>query len=116
MARVIDPNAWEDHEPGRMFNEPEVQEVYLRNFAEAVAERRSPSLEAADRILARFSFPSQPVYDEEKIVAWFDSVRERVPYRFGGFQRIWLDDDALAAALVAALRGGELTREEGNRG
>jgi hypothetical protein len=70
----------------------------------------------ADALLARFSFPSQPVYDEEKIVAWFDSVRERVPYRFGGFQRIWLDDDALAAALVAALRGGDLTREETNRG
>lgn len=78
----------------------------------------------ADRTLARFSFPSQPVYDEEKIVALVRgaigyapaplSIRDHPEIRFE--HRTAADADGLVeritAALVAALRSGELTREE----
>lgn len=61
-----------------------------------------------DAILARFSFPSQPVYDEEKIARFMaDALRDdREGFGSCDFPRDF------AAALVAALRGGELTREE----
>lgn len=61
-----------------------------------------------DAILARFSVPSQPVYDEEKIARWL--------YEEFSFAGDVVSPKGLAAALVAALRGGELTREETSRG
>lgn len=65
-----------------------------------------------DAILARFSFPSQPVYDEEAIARFTaDALRDDRE----GFGSCDLPRD-FAAALVAALRGGELTREETNGG
>lgn len=76
------------------------------------------ALVIADALLARFSVPSQPVYDEEKIARWLayvasdwthnDCGDDDHPFGHTNWQA-WLDE---AAALVAALRGGELTREE----
>ena len=63
-----------------------------------------------DALLARFSFPSQPAYDEEKVADWFATFAVQTnPYGLS----IPIDQaHEAAAALVAALRGGELTREE----
>lgn len=60
---------------------------------------------AADALLDRFSIPSQPVYDEEKIARWL--------YEEFSFAGDVVSPKGLAAALVTALRGGELNREEG---
>lgn len=57
---------------------------------------------------ARFSVPSQPVYDEEAIARWL----RQAP----GIDWLATTPQEIAAALAAALRGGELTREETNRG
>jgi len=71
----------------------------------------------ADALLARFSFPSQPVYDEEAIAKWLCSQScARVD---GSCWRVGTSAErdehrADAAALVAALQSGELTREETN--
>jgi hypothetical protein len=90
-----------------------------------------------DALLARFSVPSQPVYDEEAIARFLALVDDYD----GCFERIdewealpdWEkqahpDEEPMsdredaewwlrrARALVAALRGGELTREESDRG
>lgn len=65
----------------------------------------------ADALLAQFSVPSQPVYDEEKIARFLylhrvsDQAADTAP-------AIAVICDDAARALVAALRGGELTREE----
>lgn len=59
---------------------------------------------------ARFSFSSQPVYDEEKIARVIQDAANRSEDRHPGQTRA----EWYAAALIAALRGGELTREETN--
>lgn len=59
-----------------------------------------------DGFLTRFSVPSQPVYDEEKIARWLHNWVRVTPGEPSEFIQ------NLAAALVAALRSGELTREE----
>lgn len=80
-------------------------EAAFQNEAHTIGggHNRAVARAQADAILARFSFPSQPVYDEEKIARWLA-------------ERVWMPGPNIAAALVAALRGGELTREETNRG
>lgn len=71
----------------------------------------SDTWERTDALLARFSVPSQPVYDEEKIARFLylhrvsDQAADTAP-------AIAVICDDAARALVAALRGGELTREE----
>lgn len=64
-----------------------------------------------DAILARWSVPSQPVYDEEKIARWLFAREQR---KFPASSITWEDSNRAhwrkeSAALVAALRGGELT-------
>lgn len=60
-------------------------------------------------ILARFSLPSQPVYDEEKIALWL--MRE---FGVSNGTQAWMEfqgsASSLAATIVAALPG--LTKEE----
>ncbi len=109
---------------------PEVREAIDRVVREATAEYfredlpedgRDETDTIVDAILPRFSVPSQPVYDEEKIarVLWDaaevaeDTGRDRYPWENvpKDVADWWR---AVAAALVAALRGGELTREETN--
>ena len=68
------------------------------------------SEEMADAILDRFSVPSQPVYDEKKIAEVVSvALAPLLGQDPGGPTGT---DRAVAAAIVAALRGGELTREE----
>jgi len=71
----------------------------------------------ADALLARFSIPSQPVYDEEKIAAHIHARAEfdadecdHGTYRGGPLDgQPYAMCERKAAALVAALRSGELT-------
>lgn len=60
------------------------------------------------------ALPSQPVYDEGKIARWL--MRE---FGVSNGTQAWMEfqgsASSFAAALVAALRSGELTREETNR-
>lgn len=66
-------------------------------------------------LLARFSVPSQPVYDEEKIARFLTDARyPEGLWMSGSREPREASDEEIAAALVAALRGGELTREETN--
>lgn len=61
LARLINPVAWECREPiPDVFSIPEVQAQYVEFFWEGVRERRQPSLDAADRILAAFDVVAQP--------------------------------------------------------
>lgn len=70
----------------------------------------------ADALLARFSVPSQPVYDEEAIALWLASAFDDVNGEKHDSDESWMfwaeEAERTASALVAALRGGELTREE----
>lgn len=68
-------------------------------------------------LLARFSLPSQPVYDEEKILrVLVEAARGPISDGEWAISRTETHSAArvYAAALVAALRGGELTVEETN--
>ena len=69
------------------------------------------STRVTDALLARFSVPSQPVYDEEKIARWL--MRE---FGMSNGTQAWMEfqgsASSLAAALVAAMP--TLTREETN--
>lgn len=122
---------------------PEVREEMFRLLYDASGsqfmrsnERHSMVTEQRDAILARFSVPSQPVYDEEKIArlveqqmrgaglsdnpAEFDSSIHswgcEHPDRYGPCGCFQEMRNGLVAALVAALRNGELTREGTKRG
>lgn len=89
--------------------------VCLTHDWEDAVGRGEPCPHAArmtDALLARFSVPSQPVYDEEKVAEWFATFAVQTnPYGLS----IPIDQaHEAAAALVAALRDGELTVEETN--
>ena len=74
---------------------PEVEDALVDAIEEAWTDDDPEfSRVIARRILAWFSVPSQPVYDEEAAMTAFDEAFEE----------------------DIALRGGELTREETNRG
>lgn len=79
-------------------------DVYERLRVEAFEKRVSITSLIRDALDA----PSQPVYDEEKIARWLHNWARVTPGEPSEFIQ------NLAAALVAALRGGELTREETN--
>lgn len=84
-------------------------ECYERvHFGGTFEDEFRPRL-AADALLARFSFPSQPVYDEARA-----ALLEWESFNAGLIASGATQPREIRAlrALVAALRGGELTREE----
>lgn len=53
LAAIIDPGAWVSGEPRKdVFPEQEAQERYEEFYWEGVRNRRQPSIEAAERLLA----------------------------------------------------------------
>jgi len=56
VAALIDPEAWRHIDPhsAELFEEMDTRAEYEANFAEAVRQRREPSLTAAERVIALF--------------------------------------------------------------
>jgi hypothetical protein len=102
LARQIDPEAWRDTHPvsDAFVDDAEAQQTYERFFWQAVAERRTPSLEAADRALVWMNArrPSTPT-DKE-------ILRERSRQIEKGYDTAHDDEHGLDHLLFWAQRYG----------
>lgn len=82
----------------------DVDEAQTDEYAKGYVGGFNDAFDNVMTALARFSFPSQPVYDVEKVGDFIDTWYDRT----AGPGETWVTSD-LAAALVAALRAGELS-------
>ena len=119
VAQALRPRDFEDEHAEYPMQSREEWEV-----GQAVA--RAEAAPVVRALLARFSFPSQPVYDEEAVAGFVRDLAEhgirfdlnptvdasRSAYAY--VEYIGRIDRSIRERAVAALRGGELTREETN--